>query len=167
VPMGSLLPFVSKMVSAIGDFGTGKGYTVLRAGKGAFGTAICFEVIFPELVRQFPLSGANFLASISNDAWFGPSAAPYQHFNMAVFRAVENRRSLVRAANTGITGIILPSGEVADRTDIYTTRCLTGEIPLMEGLTFYTRHGDVFAYGCALISALIIGAIFIKRKRSM
>jgi apolipoprotein N-acyltransferase len=156
VPLKRLLPFVSKMVTAIGDFGTGEQYTVLKTDKGSFGTAICFEVIFPELVRQFALNGANFLTSITNDAWFGVSAAPYQHFNMAVFRAVENRRALARAANTGITGIILPTGAVQARTGIFERTTLEGRIPLMGELTFYTRHGDVFAYICVVISVLII-----------
>jgi len=165
VPLKGLLPFVSKMVTAIGDFGTGTEYTLLKAGKGAFGTAICFEVIFPELVRHFPLSGANFLTSITNDAWFGRSAAPYQHFDMAVFRAVENKRALVRAANTGITGIILPSGEVAGKTDIFTRGSMAGEIPLVSELTFYTRHGDVFAYGCVVLSLALIAVAIIRRER--
>ena len=156
VPLKKLLPFVSKMVTAIGDFGTGGEYKVLKTDKGSFGTAICFEVIFPELVRQFALNGADFLTSITNDAWFGNSGAPYQHFNMAVFRAVENRRALARAANTGITGIILPTGDVQARTGIFERTTLEGRIPLMRGLTFYTRHGDVFAYACVVISLLMI-----------
>ena len=163
VPLKRLLPFVSKMVTAIGDFGTGSHYTVLKAGDGTFGTAICFEAIFPELVRHFPLAGANFLVSITNDAWFGRTAAPYQDFDMVVFRAVENRRAIVRAANTGISGIMLPTGEVAGSTRIFTTRYMTGDIPLMTGLTFYARHGDVFAYGCMAASLLFLAAIFLKR----
>lgn len=163
VPLAKLLPFVSKMVSGIGDFGSGKSYTVLDAGKGRFGTAICFEVIFPELVRHFALGGADFLVSITNDAWFGRSAAPYQHFNMAVMRAVENRRALIRIANTGVTGIILPTGEVAARTGIFTACSVEGEIPLVKELSFYTTRGDVFAYACAAISAAMLAAFAFRR----
>ncbi|MBI5190433.1 MAG: apolipoprotein N-acyltransferase [Nitrospirae bacterium] len=166
VPMKTLLPFVSKMVTSIGDFGRGTEYTVLEAGRGRFGTAICFEVIFPELVRRFADNGANFLVSITNDAWFADSAAPYQHFNMSVFRAVENRRAMVRAANTGITGIILPTGEVAARTVIFTRTALTAEIPLVTEKTFYTRYGDVFAYLCVLLSAGFLITTFPRRRES-
>ncbi len=163
VPMQTFLPFVNKMVHGIGDFGAGTEYTVMRTDKGAFGTAICFEVIFPELVRKFALNGATFLATITNDAWFGNSGAPYQHFDMAVFRAVENRRAMVRAANTGISGIILPSGRVSAETEIFTRGEITGNIPLMDKMTFYTRHGDVFAYLCSGITALFIGIILSRR----
>jgi apolipoprotein N-acyltransferase len=166
VPLKRLLPFVSKMVSGIGDFGSGGDYTVLKAGKGSFGTAICFEAIFPEMVRHFALRGANFLTSITNDAWFGRSAAPYQHFNMAVMRAVENRRALVRIANTGITGIILPSGAVSARTGLFTTVSIEGEIPLVSELSFYTRHGDLFAYACAGISLVLLAAFAFRKRGS-
>ena len=165
VPMKALLPFVSKMVTGIGDFGCGRSYTVFHTGKGAFGTAICFEVIFPDLVRKFALEGADFLASITNDAWFGDSAAPYQHFDMSVFRAVENRRTLVRAANTGITGIVLPSGRVARETEIFTRGSITDDIPLMNYMSFYTLHGDVFAYACAFVSSIFSCIVIIRRSR--
>jgi apolipoprotein N-acyltransferase len=163
VPLKTLLPFVSKMVHGIGDFGAGSGYTVMRMSKGSFGTAICFEVIFPELVRHFVLGGANFLTSITNDAWFGDSGAPYQHFDMSVFRAVENRRSMVRAANTGISGVILPSGEVIARTSIFKRVEMTAEVPLMTDKTFYTLYGDIFAYLCSGITACFIAIILHRR----
>ncbi|MGC2424391.1 MAG: apolipoprotein N-acyltransferase [Nitrospirota bacterium] len=163
VPLKTLLPFVSKMVHGIGDFGKGRDYTVMRMSKGSFGTAICFEVIFPELVRQFVLGGANFLTSITNDAWFGNSGAPYQHFDMSVFRAVENRRAMVRAANTGISGVILPSGEVIATTSIFKRDTMTAEVPLMEEKTFYTLYGDIFGYFCSLITTCFIAIILYRR----
>ncbi len=164
VPLKTLLPFVSKMVHGIGDFGSGRDYTVMRMDKGSFGTAICFEVIFPELVRHFVLGGANFLTSITNDAWFGNSGAPYQHFDMSVFRAVENRRSMVRAANTGISGVILPSGEVVARTSLFKRYAITAEVPLMKEKTFYTLYGDMFAYLCSGITACFIAIILYRRS---
>lgn len=162
VPLKTLLPFVSKMVVGIGDFGSGSEYTVLRTPRVKFGAAICFEVIFPELVRQFPLGGADMLTSITNDAWFGDSSAPYQHFQMAVMRAVENRRTLVRAANTGITGIVLPSGVISARTDIFTRGYIVRDVPLVTDITFYTRHGDVFAYACAVMSLIFLVSSYAK-----
>jgi len=167
IPLKKLLPFVSKMVSGIGDFGAGTSYTLLDAKKASIGTAICFEAIFPELVRQFALGGADCLATVTNDAWYGKTAAPYQHFNMAIFRAVENRRSMLRVANTGITGIILPSGEVVSRTGLFTRETLSGEVPLVSELTFYTRYGDIFAYACILISALILISAVLKKRSNV
>jgi apolipoprotein N-acyltransferase len=102
---------------------------------------------------------------VTNDAWFGRSSAPAQHFNMAVFRAVENRRALVRAANTGITGLILPTGEVGATTGIFKETMLTVDVPLVSEKTFYTRHGDLFAYFCAAVSLLIFGYLVIYRRR--
>jgi apolipoprotein N-acyltransferase len=163
VPLKKLLPFVSKMVTSIGDFGTGTKYTVLNAGKGSFGTAICFEAIFPELVRMFPLGGADFLVNITNDAWFGKSAAPYQHFDMALMRAVENRRTLVRAANTGISGIVNPEGEVTAKTDIFTRGYIVRDVGLVKDKSFYTLHGDLFAFACVGISLVFIVLILVRR----
>ncbi|HEX9860411.1 MAG TPA: nitrilase-related carbon-nitrogen hydrolase, partial [Nitrospirota bacterium] len=102
------------------------------------------------------------LTSITNDAWFGESSAPYQHFQMAVMRAVENRRTLVRAANTGITGIILPSGVISARTDIFTRGYIVRDVPLVSGLSFYTRHGDLFAYACAAIGLIFLVSSYAK-----
>jgi len=164
VPLQKFLPFVRKMVYGIGDFVPGSGPVLMGTGDWRFGTAICYEVIFPELVRQFPYHGADFLVSVTNDAWFGKSSAPYQHFNMAVFRAVENRRSLIRAANTGISGVVLPDGSVAARTDIFKKAYIVHEIPLVGTMTFYTRHGDVFAYLC-LIAAIAITIRAIMNRR--
>jgi len=163
VPLKKLLPFVSKMVTSIGDFGTGADYTVIRAGRGSFGTAICFEAIFPELVRMFPLGGANFIVNITNDAWFGKSAAPYQHFDMALMRAVENRRTLVRAANTGVSGFVDPEGRVMARTEIFTRGYVVKDIYLVGEKSFYTLHGDIFAYACAGISLIFLVLILSRR----
>jgi apolipoprotein N-acyltransferase len=164
VPLQEVLPFVRKMVYGIGDFVPGECCTLMGAEGWNFGTAICYEVVFPELVREFPDAGADFLVSVTNDAWFGESSAPYQHFAMARFRAVENRRTLIRAANTGITGVILPDGSVSARTDIYTKGYVVREIPLLSEKTFYTRHGDIFAYLCLLGARAITARAFIYRR---
>ncbi len=87
---------------------------------------ICYEVIFPNLVRQFAANGADFMVTITNDAWFGPSSAPYQHFGMVVFRAVENRVAFARAANTGISGFIDPYGHIAQQSSIFTQEAHEG-----------------------------------------
>ena len=161
----SLLFFLEKMVEGIGDFQAGPGPTILsfqlKESQGAaparrvkFGVVICYEVIFPDLVRRFASSGAEFLVTITNDAWFGDSSAPTQHFSMVVFRSVENHLAFARAANTGISGFIDPFGRIIVASPTFTQTALQAEIPVRQTKTFYSRHGDVFAYGCMLISLL-------------
>jgi apolipoprotein N-acyltransferase len=99
-------------------------------------------------VREFAARGAQLLVNITNDGWYGRTSAPYQHFAMAKFRAVENERFLVRAANTGITAVVDPHGRVLERTELFERTVLVREVPLLAGSTFYTRHGDVFAWAC-------------------
>lgn len=165
VPFKKLLFFVDKMVVGIGDFGSGTEHTVFSMPKGKFSTLICFEVIFPDLVRRFVKEGAEFLVNITNDAWFGKSAASYQHISMVVFRAVENRRPIIRAANTGVTGIINSRGEIISQTDIFARGKIIGNIyPEKNYQTIYTRYGDFFAIA-VLLCTIIYGGIGISRKK--
>jgi apolipoprotein N-acyltransferase len=161
----SLLFFLEKMVEGIGDFQAGPGPTTLSfqlkesdgttpARRVKFGAVICYEVIFPDLVRRMATAGAEFLVTITNDAWFGDSSAPSQHFSMVVLRSVENHLAFARAANTGISGFIDPFGRIIEASPIFTQAALQAEIPIRQTRTFYSRHGDVFAYGCMLISLL-------------
>ncbi len=152
VPLSSLLFFVNKLVEGIGDFTPGEDYTVMDLPKGKTGTVICFEVIFPELVREFVRNGAQLMTTITNDAWFGRSSAAFQHFSMVVFRAVENRVAFARAANTGISGFIEPTGRIIQQSPLFVEAALISELPLSQGgLTLYTRWGDFFAYVCGII----------------
>lgn len=153
VPLSSLLFFVNKMVEGIGDFTPGETYTVMDLPKGKVGTVICFEVIFPELVRKFVRNDAQLMTTITNDAWFGRSAAAYQHFSMVVFRAVENRVAFARAANTGISGFIEPTGKITQASPLFVEASLISELPLSKpgNLTLYTQWGDFFAYVCGII----------------
>jgi apolipoprotein N-acyltransferase len=154
MPLRRLLFFLDKLVQGVGDFRSGEAYTVMAIPQGRFAVLICFEVIFPELVRHFVRHGAQFLINITNDAWFGYSAASYQHLAMAVFRAVENRLPIVRAANTGISAVIDPTGRLRQQTDLFVRTWIKGRItPAAGPTTFYTRWGDVFAYGCMLVTA--------------
>jgi len=162
IPLKQFLFFLDKLVVGIGDFQAGPGPTLLSIPHGPgqqqvqFGVAICFEVIFPDLVRQLAHAGSNFLVTITNDAWFGNTVAPYQHFAMVVFRAVENRMAFARAANTGISGFIDPSGHIIAVTPIFTEQAITGSIPLGTPSTFYTRFGDVFAWACVIMTVFLI-----------
>lgn len=167
----SLLFFLDKLVEGIGDFEAGTGPTVLTltpkprpaaAGTAGtvprpinFGVAICYEVIFPNLVRQFAANGAEFLVTVTNDAWFGASSAASQHFSMVVFRSVENHLAFARSANTGISGFIDPFGRIVETTPTFTEQAVKATMQVWRPHTFYSRHGDVFAYGCAIICALL------------
>ncbi|MFQ5894306.1 MAG: apolipoprotein N-acyltransferase [Nitrospinota bacterium] len=152
VPLGRFLPFVRKLVVGVADFAEGTDYTLFRAPGGRFGVLICFEVIFPQIARRFAQGGAEFLVNITNDAWFGRSAASYQHIAMVAFRAVENRLPVVRAANTGITAFIDPTGRIRGATELFRRTHVVGRIrPRRSPPTFYGRYGDLFAYACVLL----------------
>ena len=166
VPLKKLLFFVNKMVTGIGNFGSGTEYTVFPIENGKLSVLICFEVIFPDLVRRFVKSGAEFLVNITNDAWFGKSAASYQHISMVVFRAVENRRPVIRAANTGITGIIDSRGKIISQTDIFVQDKIIGNVfPEKNFKTFYTLYGDIFAIAVLFWTTVYGGFIFFRRRR--
>ena len=166
VPLHWLFFFLDKLVVGIGDFGRGHSASVLRLDGARFGVMICYEVIFPAEVRAFVQGGAQFLVNITNDAWFGRSGAPYQHLAMAAMRAVENGTYLVRAANTGVTAIIAPSGEIAAATDIFTRTALSGTIRLRQGETLYTRTGDLLAWACVAFLGAYLAAVAATRHRA-
>jgi apolipoprotein N-acyltransferase len=170
VPFGeyvpSWMPFVDKIVAEVGEFSVGDKGRVLVWGEERIGMLICYEVIFPELARAVAANGASLLVNITNDAWYGRSNAPYQHFTHAVLRAVEARRALVRCANTGITGFIDPSGRILARTDLFVDAALSRPVPLLDVETFYVRYGDWLAMGCLVLTALgWVGGLWRLRKR--
>jgi apolipoprotein N-acyltransferase len=173
----SLLFFLDKLVEGIGDFEAGPGPTTLSfnpkswdsvrsigARSVKFGVAICYEVIFPNLVRQFAANGAEFLVTITNDGWFGPSSAPAQHFAMVVFRSVENHLAFARAANTGISGFIDPFGQIIEATPLFVEHVSYATIPTRQTRTFYSYYGDVFAHACVIICALLILVGYFRTK---
>jgi apolipoprotein N-acyltransferase len=156
-PYKDYLPFLGKMVEHVGDFVAGPAGRTLDWNGRTLGVQICYEIIFPALARRLTRNGADLLVTITNDAWYGTTAGPYQHFELAVLRAVENRRSLVRAANTGISGFIDPAGRVLDPTPLTVEAARTRPLPLMEIETAYTRTGDLFAAGCLAITLAAAG----------
>jgi apolipoprotein N-acyltransferase len=147
-PLSGILGFTRDIIGAIGDFTSGKGVHNLALPWGNFGVLICYEAIFPDLSRGFVERGAQFLVNITNDAWFGRTAAPYQHLSMVTLRAVENRVPIARAANTGISAVIDARGRVLFSTGLFTREILSGNIYLNGSRTFYTKFGDLFAYLC-------------------
>jgi apolipoprotein N-acyltransferase len=142
-PYKTIFSFIQKMTHAIGDITPGKKQALHKFDSYLFGSPICYEIIFPDLVRRFVKKGAHFLVTITNDGWYGKSSAPYQHFSMAVLRAVENRRFLLRAATTGISGIVDPYGRILHKSKMMTMTYLSGYITPSEKLTLYTRYGDI------------------------
>jgi apolipoprotein N-acyltransferase len=166
VPLKRWLPFLGKLVAEVGDFKPGRLGTTLNWRDHKLGPLICYEIIFPHLARAMAASGANLLVSQTNDAWFGRTSAAYQHFSMGVFRAVENRRSLVRAANTGISGYIDPTGKIQEQTDLFEDAAVALPVALMDIPALYTRVGDLFAQIClALITANLLWRAWILRGR--
>ena len=165
VPMSTLLPFVNKLVTGIGDFSPGTAAVPLETGKGKAGILICFEGIFPELSRAYVRAGSRLLVNISNDAWYKQSSAPYQHLSMTVFRAVENHVPLVRATNTGISSIIDSRGHIQGMTPLFREAVLTGEVRFGSGDTLYCRYGDFFAISCLILSGFIFLTTLVKKSK--
>lgn len=164
--ISSLLP-VKRLVQSVSDFTPGTQASTGQVPGVSIGAFICYEAIFPSLVRRFPLAGAQVLFNLTNDGWYGTSAAPYQHYAMARFRAVENHRFLVRAANTGISAIIDPFGRELVKSELLERRALVGEVRGISEITFYSRYGDVFAWSVTWVAAVaVLAARFLGHARS-
>jgi apolipoprotein N-acyltransferase len=167
VPYPGLFGFVDRLTSAVGGLTPGRRIVLHRYRGIPFGTPICYEIVFPGLVRRFTREGAALLGTITNDGWYGTSAALRQHFAQAVLRAVENRRFLLRAATTGISGIIDPYGRILARSEPETRAVLVGSIVPSTRLSFYARRGDLFAVLCLTIAvlSLILGVLKGRHER--
>jgi len=169
IPLKKALPFLQAVVP-IGEMAPGKEYTVFNLSSKLqapssklFGVLICFEDLFPEISRRFVKNGAGFLVNITNDAWYKDTSAPYQHLQASVFRAVENRVYLARAANTGISGFINPQGKIvsllkdASGRQVFVEGFDNYEISERGGIfSFYTRYGDLFILFCFISCLLFI-----------
>ncbi|MDD2889930.1 MAG: apolipoprotein N-acyltransferase [bacterium] len=173
VPFGERLPFdnvfprLRKLGFGQGDYAPGNEYKIFELpDKTPFSVLICFESIFPRVSRRFVREGAKFLVNITNDCWFGRTVAPYQHAQQGILRAVEYRIPIIRCANTGISYFVTPTGELKQRTAIFTQRVIVENISLREGLTFYAKFGDWFAWLCVIVMFLLIlySKIRIPRK---
>ncbi len=145
VPLRKVLFFIDKLVQAVGDICPGEITEPMETDFGPVGTLICYEAIFPDISRMFARKGASLLINITNDAWFGDTSAPYQHFSMARMRAIETRIPMIRVANTGISALIDTTGRVDLETRIFKRTFVVGEVRPDSRLSFYTRFGDVFA----------------------
>jgi len=160
VPFGEYVPhffgFVNRITQEAGDFAPGNRIVAFPVDDHRVGAFICYESVFPSEVREFVRQGANLLVNLSNDGYFGHSAAREQHLEIARMRAVENRRWLVRSTNDGITAVIDPLGRVRQRLPMYQEDVARMNFAYSSGTTFYTEHGDWFAWGCLLAAGFAL-----------
>jgi len=155
------IQFLRRRFERVRYFTAGESHHLLATRWGPVATVICFEAIFPELVRARMASGARWLVNLSNDAWLGVGAGREQHLAMVALRAVENRTWIVRATTTGVSALIDPYGDVVRRADADVATQLSGSLVPLTVETLYERVGDAFAYGCVAlaIGALIAGGV--------
>jgi len=166
VPLPRWLPGSGSVRSIVGEFTPGSSHTLMPLGALRAGVFICIEAAHADVARAFTNTGADVLINISNDGYLGPTAVMRQHLANAVFRAVENDRDMIRVTNSGISAYIDSNGQVSDATPSFQEAVRTWTVSkTATGSTFYSRHGDVFAYGCALITLGFISATFMSRRR--
>ena len=158
VPLSSLLFFVGPIVEAVSAFTPGTDPVLLPVGEHLVSTAICYEVIFPNLINRFVRDGSELLTTITNDAWYGRSSAAYQHWDQASMRAIEQGRYLARAANTGISGFVDPYGRVMQKTELFKQDIVLGDLRFITSRTVYSRIGDLVAWlSLAVVAAALAG----------
>lgn len=163
VPYRKILFFARKLTAPVGNFMPGQSYDPLVAGRARAGVLICYEDIFPEIARKETLKGANLLVNITNDAWYGVSSAPYQHLALSVFRAVENRRFLVRSTNSGVSAVIMPTGKIMVESGLFEPALIVSPVALLEHLSLYTLYGDWFAWACLAYAGLGVAMAICRR----
>jgi len=162
VPLNGAIRWPRWITSLERSFVPGEDYTLFEVSGARFGAPICWENAFPDLFRRFVRGGANFMASVTNEGVFGGTSGPYQTLAMNVFRAVENRVTIARAATTGVSGFISSKGEIVARIrdgngkDLFVSGFLVRDVPLATRRSFYTLYGDVFAQAAAGAAALIL-----------
>ena len=156
IPLKRLFSFAQTITKDVSDFQEGREYAVAQVAGRPVNAIICFEAIFPELSRRFAARGSELIINLTNDAWYGDSSAPYQHLAMARWRAVETRRYLLRATNSGISAIVEPTGRIQSSTPLFTEDICIGRFAFLNQKTAYTRSGDVLPPLCAIITLLAI-----------
>ena len=165
VPLQSLLFFAGPIIGAVADFSPftpGTDPVLLPVGSHTASTAICYEVIYPDLIRRFVRNGSELLTTVTNDAWYGRSSAAYQHWEQASMRAIEEGRYLARAANTGISGFVDPYGRVIARTGLFERAVVVRDIRFLKDQTIYNRIGDLVAWlSLAVVIAALLGDRFL------
>ncbi len=157
IPFERLLFFAHKLTGKVSRFNRGEERKVFRLNGHRYGVFICYESVFADEVRHFAQLGAEVLVNISDDGWYGDTSAPWQHLNMARMRAIENRRWILRDTNNGVTAVIDPYGRVRQSIPRHAVNALPAQFGFRDDITFYTAHGDVFGWLCAILSLGVIG----------
>ena len=157
IPYKDLLFFAHKLTGRVSEFTRGNERKVFRLGGHRYGVFICYESVFADEVRQFARLGAEALVNISDDGWYGDTSAPWQHLNMVRMRAIENRRWILRDTNNGVTAAIDPFGRVTQSIPRHKVDALPAHFGFRDDVTFYTEHGDVFAWVCAILAVVLVG----------
>jgi len=157
IPFQQYLTFAHKLTGKVSSFsrGTERKVFLLPGANGQmhrYGVFICYEAVFADEVRHFAANGAEVLVNISDDGWYGDTSAPWQHFNEARMRAIENRRWILRDTNNGVTAVIDPYGRVRQSIPRHQTDALPAQFGYRSDVTFYSAHGDVFGWACVLIA---------------
>ncbi|MBN1551289.1 apolipoprotein N-acyltransferase, partial [bacterium] len=161
----NILFFVDRMVEhSIGEFGRGTRVEPLHYNGVSLGMTICYENIFPHLVRRRVLAGADVIVNLTNDAWFGDSAAAEQHFSASVFRAVECRRPVIRCANTGISGAVDSKGHILKRTALFREAVFAVTVKTQDKRSPYLVFGDIFPWICGSLLITIIIVSVVKQR---
>jgi apolipoprotein N-acyltransferase len=163
VPFSDVLFFVGRLVEAVSDFTAGQEPVVFDLDGRRLSVAICYESIYPDIAQQFIERGSQLLVTITNDAWFGRSSAAAQHFEQGALRAIEQGRYVVRAANTGISGVVDPYGRVLLATPLFEQTVAAVDVRLLDHRTIYSRTGDLAVW---VALALTAGIIVISRTPS-
>jgi apolipoprotein N-acyltransferase len=171
VPFVEQIPFLGELIKwqvGISSWNVGKTKEIFAMNKSEIGGVICIESIYPDFVAGFVDKGAELLAVVTNDSWYGYSSGPFQHKEIAVLRAVENRRTVVRAANGGVSCIINPLGKIETETKLFTKTFLVVDAPLNSEKTFYTKHPLIIPLLCTSFSIItILFFIYIKLSQKL
>ncbi len=165
IPLDNTFPVLRKIDLGEADWDEGSETTVFETpGLPIFNTVICFESIFPDLVRRFVARGSQMLVIITNDVWFGPVASPVQHAMIAVMRAIEFKRPVARCANTGISMFIDPYGRIISSRGVDERTTLSATLPIVDAMTFYGRFGNIFSIFCFVVSSVSLIIYFIRTR---
>ena len=157
IPFRRLLFFAHALTGNVGETDRGTERKVFRLNGHRYGVFLCYESVFADEVRQFAQLGAEVLVNLSDDGWYGDTSAPWQHLNMARMRAIENRRWLLRDTNNGVTAVIDPYGRVRQSIPRHQADALPAGYGFRQDVSFYTAHGDIFAYLCAILGSGMVG----------
>jgi len=165
VPLSETFPVLSSINLGVANYSSGKKDVLFDLGDYKFSSLICYESIFPEINRRHVNKGADFITFLVNDAWYTHGLEPEQHARQSIFRAIENRRTVLRCANTGISMVIDPSGDVIEKTKLNTESVISQNIKGTDYKTFYTKFGNVFAQLLfTILIALILKTLFRYEK---